>query len=452
MRILSMAGCVIVMGIGCADPQGDTARKSDLPIGDHPKSPAKKTDGNANDKHPITPQFANDDGYALPRERFEAGWIRLFDGRTLFGWTANSDANWRVKDGVLVADAGKAGLLVTNVPFADYELRCEYRLEKGGNSGLFLRTVFQPTNPAVDCYELNICDTHKTHPTGSLVARKVAGVKVVKEGEWLTYVVTVQGKRISVQLDGKQVLDYTDDEKTARRIGFIGLQFREGRIEFRNVLLKPLGTKAIFNGKNLSSWNIVAGKHPGNVNVNVADGTIHIKGGSSLESQSEWGDFLLQAGVRTNAKDVNSGIFFRTMKTVPKQSPNGYELQICNRFAGGDRTKPNDYGSGFGTGAIFRRQKARRVIPDDNEWCTLTLVAYGNRFASWVNGYQVADFRDERPPDQNPRKGTRLKSGRFNLQGHDPTTDVSFRNLRVGTLPEAADANSDKKKKGAAKR
>ena len=290
----------------------------------------KTTPTNPNDKRPITPLFAEGDEYALSRSAYEAGWIKLFDGHTLFGWKANSDANWRVENGVLTADKGKQGLLVTNVPFADYELQCEYRLEKGGNSGIFLRTAFQPTNPAVDCYELNMCDTHESFPTGSLVARKVAAEKVVREGEWLKYRVTVQGNRVKAELDGKLVLDYTDDTKSPLRIGFIGLQFRKGRIEFRNIALRPLGTKPALTGNDLEGWDVVAGKHPGE--VKPVDATVHIKGGSSLESRAEWGDFILQTDVRTNAKDVNSGIFFRAMKTVPKKSPNGYEMQVCNRF------------------------------------------------------------------------------------------------------------------------
>ena len=109
---------------------------------------------------------------------------------------------------------------------------------------------------------------------------------------------------------------------------------------------------------------------------------------------------------------------------------NGYESQIHNGFKGGDRTDPID----CGTGGIFRRQNARRVMADDQEWFAKTIVADGRHFATWVNGYQVADWTDTRKADPNPRRGLRLEAGTIMIQGHDPTTDLSFRNLRLVNL------------------
>src|SRR5207249_222175 len=109
----------------------------------------------------------------------------------------------------------------------------------------------------------------------------------------------------------------------------------------------------------------------------------------------------------------------------------GYESQIQNGFKNGDRTKPSDYG----TGGIYRRQPARRVVPNDREWFTNTIVADGPHVAVWVNGYQVSDWTDTRPPAENPREGKRLGPGAIALQGHDATTDFLFRNFRVVALP-----------------
>jgi hypothetical protein len=51
-----------------------------------------------------------------------------------------------------------------------------------------------------------------------------------------------------------------------------------------------------------------------------------------------------------------------------------------------------------------------------------------------VNGYQVTDWTDTRPENENPRNGLRVGPGHLSIQGHDPTTDLSFRNLRVAEL------------------
>jgi hypothetical protein len=42
---------------------------------------------------------------------------------------------------------------------------------------------------------------------------------------------------------------------------------------------------------------------------------------------------------------------------------------------------------------------------------------------------------DERKPNANPRNGKRLEAGHISLQGHDKTTDILFRNLRLAELP-----------------
>ena len=370
----------------------------------------------------------------LSPEEITDGWISLFDGETLFGWQANNDpeaggTNWSVQDGVITADRGEQGLLVTRVPFADFELRCDYRLARGGNSGIFLRTTFRPMDVLRDCYELNMCDSHPEYATGSLVGRAKVGEALDGEGDWKTFRVRCEGPRIRVQFDGRDILEYTDETAAPRLAGFIGLQKNVGRIEFRNIYLRPLGTEPIFNGQDLDGWREVPGSKS---EFSVVDGTIHAASGPGfLETTGTWADFILQGQARTNGRNLNSGIFFRALPGTAEAPSNGYEFQIHNGFRDGDRTQPVD----AGTGAIFRRQPARRVVGNDGEWLTLTLVAHGPRFATWVNGYQVCDWEDDRSPDDNPRRGRRLEAGHISLQGHDPTTDLDFRGLRVAEFP-----------------
>uniref|UniRef100_A0A7C4QRJ7 DUF1080 domain-containing protein n=1 Tax=Schlesneria paludicola TaxID=360056 RepID=A0A7C4QRJ7_9PLAN len=360
-----------------------------------------------------------------------AGWIRLFDGHTLFGWRPNSATNWQVADGVLSASGETKGLLVTTTRFADYELRCDFRLEAGGNSGLFLRTAFLPQDPAVDCYELNICDSHPEFKTASLVKRAKPSGEITTDGAWHSYFVTVHGPRVVVQLDGREVLQYVDDGPQPLTSGFIGLQMNGGRVEFRNVFLRPLGMRELFDGETLTGWRIVPGSHS---QFTVEDGAIRVKGGRGfLETECTAGDFVLQFAAKTNGERLNSGVFFRAQPGTAEAPSNGYEFQIHHGFKDGDRQQPQD----FGTGAIFRRVAARRVVAQDREWFTATLVADGPHFATWVDGIQVVDWTDTRPPDANPRQGLRLEPGHLSLQGHDPGTDLLFRGLRLADLPPA---------------
>jgi Domain of Unknown Function (DUF1080) len=365
----------------------------------------------------------------LTREEIAAGWIRLFDGETMLGWKANNEVNWKITAGVIHADQGKPGLLVTNSEFADYELRCDFRLEKGGNSGIFLRTPFRPQDPTRDCYELNMCDSHPAFPTGSLVGLVRPEKPISGEEAWHTYHVTLEGNTIEIRLDGESVLTYRDDRPGALARGFIGLQKNALKAEYRNVFLRPLSGKPLLNGKDLTGWRLVPG---GKSTFTVEDAAIRVKNGRGfLETEGSWDDFVLQADIRTNGKHLNSGIFFRAMPGTEKDPSNGYEAQVHNAWKGDDRGKPVD----FGTGAIYRRIPARRVVSNDFEWFTMTVAATGAHIGVWVNGEQVTDWTDERKPNDNPRVGLRTAAGHLSLQGHDPTTDISFRKLRVSAYP-----------------
>lgn len=366
----------------------------------------------------------------LTAAEIAAGWIRLFDGETLFGWKSNRDSvPWKIANGVISAEQGDKGLLVTTSEFADYELRCDYRVEAGGNSGIFLRTVFNPQDPSRDCYELNTCDTHPAFPTGSLVGVVKPDNPVTGEGIWRTFHVRLLGTQVTVALDGQQILNFKDPRPAARLRGYIGLQRNAGRAEFRNIFLRPLNTRSLFTGTDLTGWRVVPGSRS---SFHVTEGALHVlKGRGFLETVATYGDFALQAEVRTAGKQLNSGIFLRAMTGTEKDPSNGYEVQIHNAWKGNDRTKPAD----FGTGAIYRRVPARKVVSQDFEWFTLTVLATGPHFGVWVNGEQVTDWTDTRKLDENPRKGQRLSPGHLSLQGHDPTTDILFRNLRISPFP-----------------
>ncbi|MHB8736866.1 MAG: 3-keto-disaccharide hydrolase, partial [Terriglobales bacterium] len=356
---------------------------------------------------------------ALTAEELAEGWILLFDGVTDFGWKAATEANWKVADGVISVSEGEPGLLATTSEFGDYQLRLDFRAAKQTNSGIFLRTPPVPNDPASDCYELNIAADDNPFPTGSFVKRQKTDGHT--NGQWQSYDVTVRGDRFTVRLDGHLVLDFADPKPLGR--GAIGLQLNSGPVEFRNIKLRPLGLEPIFNGRDLAGWHEFAGK-PSVFSV-TDEGALNVKNGpGQLESDVRFGDFVLQLEVFSNGRHLNSGIFFRS---IPGEFCNGYESQIHNGFVDGDRTKPLDYG----TGAFYRRQKARKVVSDDFQWFHKTLVVSGAHMAAWVNGYQVSDWTDSREPNANPRNGLRREAGTLIIQGHDPTTDLSFRNLRA---------------------
>jgi hypothetical protein len=356
------------------------------------------------------------------------GWISLFDGQTLFGWSPAGKANWRVADGAIVVDEGEPCLLCTTSQFGDYVLKLDFRAPASTNSGVFLHTAAKPMDPQADCYELNIAgEGVSPFTTGGFVGRKKTD-KLHASDDWQTFEVTLQGGRAEIKLGGEVVLEYDDPKPLAR--GLIGLQHNKGKVEFRNIKLKPLGLASIFNGKDLTGWRE---DFQGESKASVTDaGELNLRGGKGqLETIEKYGDFVLQAECITHAANLNGGIFFRC---IPGEQMNGYESQIHNGYKNGDRAQPVD----AGTGAIFRRQNARRVVPDDGRWFFKTIIADGPHMAVWVNGFQVTDWTDTREPHANPRNGLRTTPGTIQLQGHDPTTNLSFRNLRALELSKRA--------------
>jgi len=359
----------------------------------------------------------------LTEEELTEGWVALFDGKTLFGWQATTNANWRVENGSIVVDQGAPGLLCTTTTFGDYVLKAEFRSAPKTNSGIFLHTPLKPLDPASDCYELNIADSDNPFPTCSLVKRLKAEGNFDSD-DWQAYEVTVSGDKVVVKLDGQQTLEYVDPAPLRR--GHIGLQLNQGRAEFRNIKLKPLNLVSMFNGRDLTGWRTP----PDSISkFSVTDeGHLNVKDGrGQLETEASYGDFVMQLECISHAPQLNSGIFFRCLPGEPMQ---GYESQIHNGFKNGDRRQPVD----CGTGGIFRRVNARLVAADDLQWFTKTIIADGPHFSTWVNGYQVVDWTDERPPHANPRQGLRLEPGTIMIQGHDPTTNLSFRRLRIAEL------------------
>ena len=178
----------------------------------------------------------------LSADELNDGWILLFDGATTFGWKAASDANWKVADSVISVDSGDPGLLATTTQFGDYVLKVDFRAPKATNSGVFLRTPAEPTNPAVDCYELNIAPPDNPFPTGSLVGRRATQkLPAAWDGAWHAFDITAVGGKFSINCDGNLILEYVDP--TPLRRGHVGLQSKQGEVAFRNVRIHELRDK-----------------------------------------------------------------------------------------------------------------------------------------------------------------------------------------------------------------
>ena len=326
-----------------------------------------------------SPAFAEDKPREIPPKEAANGTLMMFDGVTTFGWKVEGDV--AIKGGWMIVGGEEATTITSTSTIC---------------AGFVMLQVEYPDNLAKGKeprVTLNAKHTDKVPINGGL---------------------------------GGYALD--PDLPTQIRLTVpAGTTVKVG-----DVFLGPATKgKLLFTGKNLDGWKINAAdpKRAASKWEVTKDGELSVKNGpGDLVTEKEFDNFVLQFECKTNGKALNSGFFFRC---IPGQYQNGYEAQIQNAYKDDDRTKPAD----FGTGAIYRRVAARKVVSNDNEWFTMTVVADGKHIATWVNGYQTVDWTDDRKENDNPRTGYRAAKGPISIQGHDPTTDILFRNIRIAELP-----------------
>ncbi|HMN41339.1 MAG TPA: DUF1080 domain-containing protein [Phycisphaerales bacterium] len=192
------------------------------------------------------------------------GFVPLFDGKSLAGWKglvadpphraktsveelaaaqAKADesmrAHWRVVDGVLHFD-GKGESLCTAKDYGDFEMLVDWKIEKGGDSGIYLRG-----SPQVQIWDNPIGSgglyNNRKHPS------KPTSVADKPVGEWNTFRIRMVGERVSVWLNGTLVVDdvvlenYWERTAPIYPVGQIELQNHSSPLEFRNISIREIG-------------------------------------------------------------------------------------------------------------------------------------------------------------------------------------------------------------------
>ena len=172
----------------------------------------------------------------------EAGWVTLFDGKSLDGWDQVGESNWRVEDGAIVVDkmAGKEpGYLVSKKPYKNFIVRVEFWPSDDANSGIYFRCLDPKKITDRTCYEANVFDQRPdpSYGTGAITRYVEVSSMPKTGGKWNTYEVTANGRDITVVLNGQTTAKLRNgmfDE------GPIALQHGAGAIKFRKVEVKPL--------------------------------------------------------------------------------------------------------------------------------------------------------------------------------------------------------------------
>lgn len=171
------------------------------------------------------------------------GWVALFDGRTLQGWTQkNGTATYRVEDGAIVgrtADGSPNSFLVSERTYGDFELEFEVQVDPALNSGVQIRSRAgdqPPGSGRVNGPQVEIESSGAAGGEAGYLYGEAAGGwltpearrkphRFFRDGEWNRYRVIARGPRIQTWINGQPVDDLVhEDIFRTHPEGFIGLQ------------------------------------------------------------------------------------------------------------------------------------------------------------------------------------------------------------------------------------
>lgn len=186
------------------------------------------------------------------------GWVSLFDGKSLDGWKVGENAaTFSVQDGAIVVFGPRAHLYyagpVQNHVFTDFEWKADVMTFPGANSGMYFHTEYMQGGWPAKGYEVQVNNSH-TDPirTGSLYnIVNVMNVAPASDNEWFTQHIIVQGKKVTIKVNGKITTEYTEPAGVQRPADMAGRVIGKGtfafqghdpksRVHYKNVMVKPL--------------------------------------------------------------------------------------------------------------------------------------------------------------------------------------------------------------------
>lgn len=239
--------------------------------------------------------LAEDATSIRPSDPPEEGFVRLFDGESFAGWKNYGAAagapvrGWEIQDGsfAMVRDTSMLGLiwnvlpfgdgildLMTERRFGDFELRIEWKISPGGNSGIFYLVPDESTPLAWDLgLEMQVLDNEghrdggiEKHRAGDLYDLQASATEPVRPvGEWNEVRIRVEGPRLRHWLNDELIVDVSRDGPEwaamlaeskfadtpgfgAARAGHIVLQDHGDPVWYRNIRVRELGVAEAADG------------------------------------------------------------------------------------------------------------------------------------------------------------------------------------------------------------
>ena len=387
------------------------------------------------------------------------GWKLLFDGETMNGWKDFNGQTltqpWHVVDGCIQAKGEGSdlnGYIVTDKEYENFELSWDWKLSKGGNSGMLYHVVENRAFkvPYITGPEYQLID--EPNFPGKLEEWQKLGVdyamylpdqklmKVNPAGKWNNSKIVFDNGHVEHWLNGVKILEFeawTDDwferknsgkwenapEYGLAKKGVICLQDHGYPASFRNIKVKELPRKTkevnLFNGVDLKGWEAY-----GTEKWYVEDGLLVCESGPDkqygyLATREYYDDFDLTVEFKQEA-DGNSGVFIRSF-IGERVRVNGWQVEVAPK----GRDTGGIYES-YGRGWLVQIPDEKETILKEKEWNTMRIKVQGDNVTTWLNGEEMVNINDEK---------IGAGKGRIALQIHDGGgIKVLWRNLKLKTL------------------
>ncbi len=404
------------------------------------------------------------------------GFVALFNGKDLAGWKGllkgpydnpskratltpdklmelqkeadeNMREHWKVADGALVFD-GKGRSLCTAKDYGDFEMLVDWKIQPGGDSGIYLRG-----SPQVQIWDTARQDVGAQVGSGGLYNNqngprnplKVADKPI---GQWNKFRITMVGEKVTVFLNDVLVVDnvvmenYWERNKPIYPNGQIELQSHGSILQFRNIYLREItnmlndqensdGFKLLFNGNDLTGW--VGNKQ----SYVVKDGIIicdpSLGGNGNLYTEQEYGDFVFRFEFCLTP-GANNGLGIRA-PLGGDAAYQGMEIQILDdqspKYAGWLKDYQHH-------GSIYGVVPAKTgYLKPVGQWNYEQVTAKGKQIKVELNGTTIVDADIEKAStpttiDHNEHPGLKQSKGHIGFCGHGD--HVEFRNLRIKSL------------------
>lgn len=194
----------------------------------------------------------------VPLGAAENGWVSLFNGKDLSGWKVNENpGTFTVQDGAIVARGPRSHCFYVGDfgrrTFSNFELQVDVMTLPKANGGIYILTEFQEKGWPGKGFEVQVNNSFPGDPrrTASLYEVQDVSQNLVKDNEWFTQHVVVKGDTITVMLNGRQVVRWTQPEgwngtpdSPGRRIapGTIALQGHDAgsTVYYKNIQIRLL--------------------------------------------------------------------------------------------------------------------------------------------------------------------------------------------------------------------